>query len=53
MYVYGILANYSVVWAKFPMGSFHFPKWQMFFPIDKLLKFQEIEYLNHYVKFKV
>ena len=22
------------VWAEFPMGSFHFPQWKMFFPID-------------------
>ena len=37
-----------VVCAKFPVGSkFHFSKWKTYFTqfIDKLLKFEEMEYL--------
>ena len=42
-----------VVCAKFPVGSkFHFSKWKTYFTqfIDKLLKFEEMEYLIHHIK---
>ena len=38
------------------MGSkFHLSKWKTYFPqfIDKFLKIEEVEYLTHYVKFKI
>ena len=57
--VVGKIARYqgknSVVCAEFPMGSklIFFPKENNFFPIQKLkfLKFEAMEYQNHYVKF--
>ena len=42
----------SVVRAKFPVCSkFHFSQWKTYYSkfIDKFLKFEEIEYLNHHV----
>ena len=34
--------------------NFHFSKWKTFSQlIDKLLKIEEVEYLIHYVKFKM
>ena len=46
----------SVVCAKFPMGSkFHFSQWKTYFSqlTDKLLKFEEMEYLIHPAKFEI
>ena len=50
--------KYSAVCTEFLMGSkFHFLQSknhfsQLFF-IDKYLKFQEVEYLIHYIKFEM
>ena len=46
----------SVICAKQPMSSkFHLSKWKTYFSqfIDKFLKIEEVEYLIHYVKFKM
>ena len=46
----------SVIYAEYPMSSkFHLSKWKTFFSqfIDKFLKIKEVEYLIHYVKFKM
>ena len=47
-----------VVYAEFPVGSnFHFSQWKIYFSqfifLDKYLKFEEIEYLIHQVKFEM
>ena len=34
IYLQGFLIKNYVVWAEFPIGSFHFPQWKVFFPID-------------------
>ena len=49
--------NY-VLFAEFPVGSkFHFSQcqWKTYFSqfIDKFFKFQEMDYLIHYVKFEI
>ena len=51
-------AKYSVVSTEFPMSAkFHFPQWNVhffkFFFIDKYLKFKEIDYFIHYIKFEM
>ena len=49
-------AKKSVICAEYPMSSkFHLSKWKTYFSqfIDKYLKIQEVEYLIHYVKFKM
>ena len=46
----------SVICAEYPMSSkFHLSKWKTYFSqfIDKFLKIEEVEYLIHYVKFKM
>ena len=46
----------SVICAEYPMSSkFHLSKWKTYFSqfIDKYLKIEEVEYLIHYVKFKM
>ena len=46
----------SVICAEHPMSSkFHLSKWKIYFSqfIDKYLKIEEMEYLIHYVKFKI
>ena len=48
--------KYSVVCLEFPMGSkFHFSQWEIHFSqfifIDKCLKFKEIKYFIHSIKF--
>ena len=50
------MAEKSVIFAEHPMSSkFHLSKWKTYFSqfIDKFLKIEEVEYLNHYVKFKM
>ena len=45
-----------VVCAKFPMGpKFHFSQWKTYFTklIEKFLKFEEMKYLYHHIKFKM
>ena len=34
IYFLGLLVKNSVVWTEFPMGSFRFSQWKMFFPIQ-------------------
>ena len=49
-------AKKSVICAEYPMSSkFHLSKWKTYFSqfIDKFLKIEEVEYLIHYVKFKM
>ena len=49
-------AKKSVICAEYPMSSkFHLSKWKTYFSqfIDKYLKIEEVEYLIHYVKFKM
>ena len=49
-------AQKSVICAEYPMSSkFHLYKWKTYFSqfIDKFLKIEEVEYLIHYVKFKM
>ena len=49
-------AKKCAVCAQFPLGpKFHFSQWETDFSrfIDKFSKFDEIEYLIHYVKFEM
>ena len=49
-------AKKSAICAEYPMGSkFHLSKWKTYFSqfIEKFLKIEEVEYLIHYVKFKM
>ena len=49
-------AKKSVICSEYPMSSkFHLSKWKTYFSqfIDKFLKIEEVEYLIHYVKFKM
>ena len=51
-------AKNSVVCTEFPVGStFVFSHWKNYFfqfiTIDKYLKFNELEYIIHYVKFEM
>ena len=51
-------AKNSVVCTEFPVGStFVFSQWKNYFfqfiTIDKYLKFNELEYIIHYVKFEM
>ena len=51
-----IRAKNSVICIEYPMSSkFHLSKWKRYFSqfIDKFLKIEEVEYLIHYVKFKM
>ena len=46
----------SVLCAEYPVSSkFYLSKWKTYFSqfIDKFLKIEEVEYLIHYVKFKM
>ena len=46
----------SVICAEYPVSSkFHLSKWKTYFSqfIDKFLKIEKVEYLIHYVKFKM
>ena len=48
-------AKISAVCAEFPIGSkFHFTQCKTYFYqlIDKFLKFEEMEYLIHYITFE-
>ena len=58
MYVSRIFAKAknSAIYAKYPMSSkFHLSEWKSYFSqfIDKYSKIEEVEYLIHYVKFKI
>ena len=49
-------AKKSALCAEYPISSkFHWFKWKTYFSqfIDKFLKIEEVEYLIHYVKFKM
>ena len=49
-------AKKSVICSEYPMSSkFYLSKWKTYFSqfIDKFLKIEEVEYLIHYVKFKM
>ena len=49
-------AKKSVLCAEYTMSSkLHLSKWKIYFSqfIDKFLKIEEVEYLIHYVKFKM
>ena len=49
-------AKKSVICSEYPMSSkFYLSKWKTYFSqfIDKYLKIEEVEYLIHYVKFKM
>ena len=49
-------AKKSVLCAEYPMSSkFHSTKWKTYFSqfTDEFLKNEEVEYLIHYVKFKM
>ena len=51
-----VIVKTSASCAKFPIDSkFHFSHWKTYFSpfIDKVLKFEEIYYLIHYIKYKM
>ena len=49
-------AKNSVICVEYTMSSkFHLSKWKRYFSqfIDKYMKIEQVEYLIHYVKFKM